>query len=361
MKRLLSSVVIATALGLLSAGSAQAQTLPERLSDAEFWKLANDVSEPGGFFFRMDNFTSNEPEIGPIIGMLRAAGRTGGVFIGVGPEQNFSYVAALKPKMAFIVDIRRQAAIQHLMYKAIFEMSPTRADFVSMLFSKPKPDGLDADAAITAIWNAFSGVRPDSAAYRANLERIMERLTRTRGFTLTPDEVRMVDHVFQAFFAQGPAIGGPMVDGTAQLSSTSFASLTSVRDNAGVIRSFLDSESSYLVVRDLHDRNLIVPVTGDFGGPKAIRAVGDWLRARRTIVTEFYVSNVEEYLFKDNIWQEFYGNVTTLPMDSTSLFIRPNAMRSYPASASVCPIAEFLTAFNAGRVTRNEDALRCAR
>jgi hypothetical protein len=247
------------------------------------------------------------------------------------------------------------------MYKAIFEMSPTRADFVSMLFSKPKPDGLDADAAITAIWNAFSGVRPDSAAYRANLERIMERLTRTRGFTLTPDEVRMVDHVFQAFFAQGPAIGGPMVDGTAQLSSTSFASLTSVRDNAGVIRSFLDSESSYLVVRDLHDRNLIVPVTGDFGGPKAIRAVGDWLRARRTIVTEFYVSNVEEYLFKDNIWQEFYGNVTTLPMDSTSLFIRPNAMRSYPASASVCPIAEFLTAFNAGRVTRNEDALRCAR
>ena len=56
--------------------------------------------------------------------------------MGVGPEQNFSYIAALKPSMAFIVDIRHGNLDVHLMYKALFEMSDNRAEFVSRLFSR---------------------------------------------------------------------------------------------------------------------------------------------------------------------------------------------------------------------------------
>ena len=77
---------------------------------------------------------------------------------GVGPEQNFSYIASIKPAMAFIVDIRRQAVMQHLMYKAMFEMSKDRADFISMLFSLPRPAGVDAAAPIGSIWTAFASV-----------------------------------------------------------------------------------------------------------------------------------------------------------------------------------------------------------
>ena len=100
--------------------------LPDRLSDAAYWKLETDISEPGGYFQIEDNYTSNEMEVGQLFTMLRVAGVSGGVFMGVGPEQNFTYIAAIRPKMAFIVDIRRQAVMQHLMFKAMFEMAPTR-------------------------------------------------------------------------------------------------------------------------------------------------------------------------------------------------------------------------------------------
>ena len=70
-------------------------------------------------------------------------------------------------------------------------------------------------------------------------------------------------------------------------------------------------------------RNLIVPVVGNFAGPKAVRAVGDWLRERSARVNVFYTSNVEQYLFQmPDTWSRFYANVGSMPLDSASQFIR---------------------------------------
>ena len=68
-----------------------------------------------------------------------ADARPASAYVGVGPDQNFTYIAALKPRIAFIVDIRRQNMLLHLMYKALIEMSPTREEFLSRLFSRPMP------------------------------------------------------------------------------------------------------------------------------------------------------------------------------------------------------------------------------
>ena len=59
--------------------------------------------------------------------------------MGVGPEQNLTYVAAFRPRIAFVVDIRRQNLLHHLWYKAVFELSPTRAEFLSRLFARALP------------------------------------------------------------------------------------------------------------------------------------------------------------------------------------------------------------------------------
>jgi hypothetical protein len=112
----------------------------------------------------------------------------------------------------------------------------------------------------------------------------------------------------------------------------------------------------------LHERNLIVPVSGDFAGPKAIRAIGTYLNEHAGHVSAFYVSNVEQYLFGDGHSQAFYENVATLPTDSSSVFIRPYSMRRGPGGAvrSLCPIVPFIQASQAGRVTDNNGALQCA-
>src|SRR5215510_3675210 len=113
-----------------------ADTLPRSLNDQEFWRLLTDFSEPGGdFAFEM--YMSNEETFQEILPDLLKRVQSGGVYLGVAPEQNFTYIAALHPKMAFIVDIRRENMVEMLMYKALFEISPNRADFLSKLFSRP--------------------------------------------------------------------------------------------------------------------------------------------------------------------------------------------------------------------------------
>jgi hypothetical protein len=364
--RVLAAVCAALLLaptGPLSARGphASAATLPARLTDAEFWALAEDISEPGGFFRITDNYTSNEFEVGQLFTMIREAKLAGGVYLGVGPEQNFTYIAAIRPAMAFIVDIRRQAAMQHLMFKAMFELAPDRAEFISLLFAKPRPNGLDATTPIQKMWETYLPVATDPALAEKIQTRVMERLTVTHGFTLTADESQQVRSVLSAFVQFGPGITtrGNM-SGRGGGNNVTFADLTGwSTDSAGAPQSFLSSEENFRIVKALHDKNLIVPVSGDFGGPKAIRAIGAWLRDHGAAVTAYYVSNVEQYLFQDGKQRAFYDNVAALPLTETSVFIRPYAMRRY-GGPPLCGIRAFLKTVQAGRVYSNNEALACA-
>ena len=117
--------------------SATPDTLPEKLTDAEFWKIISDFSEPNGYF-RSDNLLSNEIWYQYVIPELTRIAKPSRLYLGVGPEQNFAYIVALTPKMVFIVDVRRGNLHLHLMYKALFELSKDRAEFVSRLFSKKR-------------------------------------------------------------------------------------------------------------------------------------------------------------------------------------------------------------------------------
>src|SRR3954468_22544867 len=84
-----------------------AKSPPNRLSDSVFWKLVTDISETNGYF-RSDNFVSNEMTFQWVIPELLRTTKPGGAYLGVGPDQNFPYILALKPKIAIIFDIRRQ-------------------------------------------------------------------------------------------------------------------------------------------------------------------------------------------------------------------------------------------------------------
>jgi hypothetical protein len=345
----------------------RATALPDRLSDAEFWKLETDISEPGGYFRITDNYTSNEREVGELFTGLRERGVKGGVYLGVGPEQNLTYIAAIRPAMAFICDIRRQAVMQHLMFKAIFELSKDRADFISLLFSKPRPAGLDSTTPIQKMWEAYFTVSTDQGLSTKTYDRIVELLTKTHGFKFSEDESQQLREVFAAFSAFGPsittrgsAVGGRGMGGNGM----TFADLTGwATDGNGQPQSFLSTEDNFRTVKSLEDRNLVIPVSGDFGGPKAIRAIGAYLKAQGGVVSAFYVSNVEQYLFQDQKNREFYANVATLPVNDMSVFIRPYSMRrgSGGAMTSLCSIPSFIAAAGQGRVLSNNDALACVR
>src|SRR5262249_18304087 len=148
---------------------AAAEPLPEKLTDKAFWQLVTDFSEPNGFF-RSDNFLSNERGFQRVIPELQKLVPQGSVYLGVGPEQNFTYLVALRPRLAFIIDIRRGNLQEQLLYKAFFELSTDRADFLSHLFARPRPPKLDQNTGVVALFEAFQSATPSEELFNRNLK-----------------------------------------------------------------------------------------------------------------------------------------------------------------------------------------------
>ena len=376
-RRYASTLTAAVALWLAPALSAPllGQALPARISDQEFWRMVSDFSEPGGFF-RSDNFVSNETTFQYVVPELKRSHAAGGVYVGVGPDQNFTYIAALRPRIAFVIDIRRQNMLEHLMYKAALELSPDRADFLSRLFSRPRPPGLTDTTSASTLLQAYQTAVADTLLFRKNLSAIKDHLITRHGFALSADDLASIDYVYDAFFSAGPDLtysfstgrqGRAMFFGRRM---PSYAELTTENDGRGVQRSYLATEDNYRTLRDLELNNLIVPLVGDFAGEKALRTLGKYLKERNATVTAFYTSNVEQYLFQQaDDWRRFFANVATLPLDAKSTFIRavfnfagyrdPTSLTPGPRSTTMlCPIVDLLKAVNDGRVQSYYDVIQ---
>src|SRR5262249_53747768 len=146
-----------------------AEPLPAKITDDAFWKMITDFSEEGGYF-RFENFLSNELGFQLVIPQLKEITKPGGVYLGVGPEQNFTYIAALEPKIAFIIDIRRQNMLELMMYRAFFELSADRADFLSHLFARKRPAHLDAKSTAEELFASYDGVQADPLLFKQNMQ-----------------------------------------------------------------------------------------------------------------------------------------------------------------------------------------------
>jgi hypothetical protein len=323
-------------------------TLPASLTIKEFWALTAQLSEPDGYFRSNsgspDNLLSNEQQVSTVAAALAARVKPAGVYLGVGPEQNFTYIAAIRPRMAFITDIRRGNLHLHLMYKALFEMSADRAEFAGRLFTRKRPAALAAAASAAELMDAYQQIPPgDEAAFKTNLKAVLDQLTKTRGLPLDADDQSGIEYVYRNFHRFGPEINYTSSINGRTGSSGSYARIVTAVDGlTGVERTFLASETNFALVKAMQNKNLIVPVVGNFAGPKALRAVGAYLRARGATVTAFYVSNVESYLHRNGVWPAFCANVATLPLDASSLFIRPGngrlgSLSGMAAETARCP------------------------
>jgi len=354
-----SSARIQTAQSKPEAAPAKATLKPpESLSAAEFAKLSRNLSEEGGYFFS-DNFTSNETSYLHIVDKLKELAAPGGAYLGVGPEQNYTYIAKLRPQIVFLLDIRRQAIIQHLMYKAIFHLSPTRTQFLARLLSRPLPKetNLGAAANLTDIL-AYVGKTPaDDKTYAANLAALQKTIQEDFQFPLSERDKASLDYIYKSFRTDGLEIAFRM-DGAWSNYFPTLQEMLTQTDLRGRNGNFLASTEDYEFLRGLHAKNLIIPVVGDFGGKQAIGQIGDYLRQHGLTVTAFYTSNVEQYLFDGAAFSAFAGNVGKLPLTEKSLFIRAvfNMRYSHPArlpghlsTTLLQPMQVFLKDFAAGK------------
>jgi hypothetical protein len=318
---MLKRVLILSILILLCVvpSAKAADTLPARYTDTEFWRMVTDFSEPGGVF-PYENFVSNEVSYQDILPESTRIVKPGGAYLGVAPEQNFTYIAAVRPKVAFILDIRRQNMLELLTYKALFEMSADRVEFVSRLFSRPKPAGLKANASAEEMFKAFEPVIGNTELFKQTLQAIKDRLVKQHQFKLVGDDEQKIEYVFNVFLRGGPRMDYSYASTSPNNSVPSDYHLMVATDGRGTNWAYLETEERYRYVRDMQLKNLIVPLVADFGGPKTIKTIAQYLKDNGAMVSVFYISNVEDYL--DRLWSQYRANLAALPADDSTLLVR---------------------------------------
>jgi hypothetical protein len=194
---------------------------------------------------------------------------------------------------------------------------------------------------VNQIFEAFLTAPGNKELYEENLKAVEDQLTKKHKFPLSSGDLDGIRWALSNYYQFGPAINyssslsaniPPAIVGATGGNrggiGVDYASLMMSDDGRGQYRSFLASEESFGFLKDLESRNLIVPVVGDFGGDKAIRAVARYLKSVDAMVSAFYLSNVEQFLVQDNKWDRFCASTSTLPIDETTFFIRSGRGRT---------------------------------
>ncbi|HYV96071.1 MAG TPA: hypothetical protein VE967_01300 [Gemmatimonadaceae bacterium] len=331
MRRLFLSVTLSIAGALPGGLPAQA---PASLGDSAFAALVVRLSDVPGFF-DTDNIISNEDAYLHVVGTLKRRGVTGGAYLGVGPDQNFSYIAAVRPEVAFIVDIRRDNLLEHVLFKEVFALSRNRIEYLCLLFGRAAP-------ADTSGWGArdvrelvayVDTARSDTGIRARAQTRVLDR-ARASALHLSRQDLATIGRFHSTFIQQGLGLRFNSFGRAPQSYYPDYRRLILETDRTGRQSSFLAHETDFQVVKSLEDRNLVVPIIGDFGAPKAIRAVGDWLREHHLAMTVFYTSNVEQYLMQNGTFDDFAANVAALPRSPTAVMIRSYFMGGHPLNVS---------------------------
>jgi hypothetical protein len=318
---LIPALLAAASLDALCPGPARSPAPSPAASETTLVALSARLSEPGGYF-DTDNLISNESSYLQVADQLADGAPKGGVYVGVGPEQNFSYIARIQPRYAFVLDIRRQNLLQHLLFAALFARADDARGYLCLLFSRPCPAAMPARAWPGAERTLAALPAPSEAAFTANLHAAYAHIEGPLHFALGAQDRADIRRIYRAFFEEQAGIRFRSFGRPRAGHHPDFRTLLAARSPRGRFGSFLDSPEDYRFVRDLSRAQRIIPVVGGFGGAHALRAMGGWMRAHGLTVSAFYTSNVEFYLMRDGAFDRFAANLRALPSGPDSVVIR---------------------------------------
>ena len=366
MRRLL----IASGLGLLlvlpPARAEAPQTAAVAATPQSLAAQIAALSEQGGYF-DTDNLISNERSYLHVVPDLRAlAGQaaSAGVYLGVGPDQNFSYIAHLRPTLAILIDIRRDNLLLHLLFKSIFAEAATRADYLALLTGRS--EGLAArDASIERLVQAIDQAKRLAPTEQARLQARLAKVIDSFGVPLSDGDRATIARFHRRFVDASLSLQFSSIGRPPQYDYPTYRDLLLEVDRNDVRRSFLATEEDFQFVKALHARDRIVPIVGDLAGPRALANVAKYLDATGLRVSAFYTSNVEFYLFRAGSARAFMTNLARLPRQPGSVIVRSvfpaggaRMSRGYNSASLTQSIQALLEGYQQGRFRQYEELIR---
>jgi hypothetical protein len=296
-------------------------------SQSAFAETIGRLSEPPGTF-DTDNLISNERSYLDVVPAMVARPISGGAYIGVGPDQNFTYIARIRPSVAYILDIRRENLLLHLLFKALFAEAKTRAEYLCLLTGRPFPVGTERWK--TATIGELVAHIDASASWPDDVDSLRARIeTRLAGFgvALSLADLETIRRFHSTFMREGLDL---VYSGQSPPERRSFPAsdypnlreLLAARAPDGRQWNYLASEDDFAFLKDMQARDAIIPVVGDVSGPHALKSIAAAVAERRERVSAFYISNVETYLEQNMVFGQFLDNLSRLPRGTGSVMIR---------------------------------------
>jgi hypothetical protein len=338
-------IALAIAGLLLRAPDYQASTFASQIAS---------LSERAGYF-DTDNLISNERSYLQVLPDLRRAGFQGGAYVGVGPDQNFSYIAASRPSIAFILDVRRDNLLLHLLFKSLFQLARSRVEYLALLLGRPVPPALDKwrDTSIERIVAHMDGSSPEPRTGEMARRRASEAIVRF-GVPLSHEDLETIDRFHRRFIETGLELRFQSTGRPPQTHYPTYRELLVGKDPQGTVGNYLGTENAFQYIKALQSRDLIIPVVGNLSGPSALASIGAAVAQRRETLSVFYASNVEFYLFGEGTFREFIINLRRLPHNNQSLIVR-SVFGRYAAAAGgssshTQSVATLIDAVTNGRV-----------
>lgn len=332
------------------------------LTAEQFAQLVEKLSEPNGYF-DSDNLISNESSYLHVMGKLRQMKVAGGAFIGVGPDQSFSYIAQIRPNIVFMTDIRRDNLLQHLLFKSLFALSQNRLEYLCLFFGKPVPADLKAwdSRSIQDIAAYIDKTPKDSKLFNTTKASIQSKV-KSYGVKLEPSELEAISRIHTAFFDDGLDLKFTSKGRSARYYYPNYRDLMLEKDLTGKQANYLVNEGDFQFLKSLEERNLVIPVVGNLAGPSALKSIGQYLKEHGEKVSAFYTSNVEFYLMRGyggEDFDKFAENVKSLPRDANSVIIRsyfngtwgyahPQTVSGYYSTQLLQTMDSFVKEFAAG-------------
>jgi hypothetical protein len=306
------------------------ETIAPVVGDTTFARLIERLSEPGGYF-SSDNLVSNEASYLHVLGRMREMGIKGGAYVGVGPDQNFSYIAQIRPDVAFLIDIRRDNLLHHLLFKALFQNARNRVEYLCLLTGRAQPSNTGgwSDATVQEIVEYIDVMPPDSIAFEESSRRVRESVLQF-AVPLSEADLATIRRFHTEFYRWGLDIRYSNRFGVPLWNMPAFRQLLLETDLDGKQLNYLAREESFRFLKDMQRKNRIVPVVGDLAGDHALAAIGHEISERRLTISAFYVSNVEQYLMRDGVFDRFATTTAELPFDEKSVIIRSYFGRGWP-------------------------------
>lgn len=336
--------IVAVSLALLgcevSAPNFASLGAQEPISVADFAALIERVSEPGGYF-DTDNLISNETGYLNVMDALERLGLQGGAYVGVGPDQNFSYIAALRPEIVFITDVRRDNLLHHLLLKALIERAPTRVEFLSALHGvappadahtwRDRPIG-ELVAFVDSAWVRRASAQTEDVTVPHD---DLAGMIAAYGVPLSDGDYATIRRFHRTFIDAGLGLRFSTFGRAPRPYYPTFRQLVLETDVDGDQASYLATAERYDVVRKLQLANRIIPVVGDLSGSQALREMGEVMRELGVELTAFYASNVEFYLWQSGTFDRWAANLVGLPVADRAVVIRsyfPNFGGGHPSA-----------------------------